>query len=59
MKQIDEVNFVVYVSQPPEKGKANQAVIKIIAEYFKVSQKMVSIIFGATSRNKIIEIKFE
>lgn len=55
IKRIDDINFVVSVGEVPEKGKANQAVIKLIAGYFGVSQSMVSIVFGTTSRNKIIE----
>ena len=47
----------VKVNQPPEDGKANKAVIEVLAEYFKVRKNAVSIIAGETSRNKIIEIK--
>lgn len=47
----------VKVNQPPEDGKANKAVIELLAEYFKVRKSAVSIIAGETSRNKIIEIK--
>lgn len=56
IEKIDEVNFIVSVVAPPEKGKANQVVINLVADYFGVSQNMVNIIFGMTSRNKIIEI---
>lgn len=56
IKQINEVNFIVSVVEPPEKGKANQAVLNLVAGYFGVSQSMVSIVFGAASRNKIIEV---
>lgn len=45
------------VNQPPENGKANKALIKLLSEYFKVRRNAVLIIFGATSRNKIVEIK--
>jgi hypothetical protein len=47
----------VKVNQPPEDGKANKAVIELLAEYFKVRKSAISIIAGETSRNKIIEIK--
>ncbi len=47
----------VKVNQPPEDGKANKAVVELLAEYFKVRKNAVSIIAGETSRNKIIEIK--
>jgi uncharacterized protein (TIGR00251 family) len=47
----------VKVNQPPEDGKANKAVIELLAEYFKVRKSAVFIIAGETSRNKIVEIK--
>ena len=47
----------VKVNQPPEDGKANKAVIELLAEYFKIRKSAVSIIAGDFSRNKIIEIK--
>ncbi len=48
--------FKVKVSAPAIEGKANKAVIKILAEYFKVKSKQVSIIKGETSNLKIIKI---
>ena len=47
----------VKVNQPPEDGRANKAVIEILADYFKVKKSAIVIITGETSRNKIIEIR--
>ncbi len=49
-------NFKVKVNQPPEDGKANQAIIQLVADYFKVKKNAVKVINGALSRNKVIEI---
>jgi len=46
----------VYLSEPPEKGKANKALIRILAEYFNVSKSRVVIKKGTKSRDKVIEI---
>lgn len=46
----------VYVSAPPEKGKANQAARELLAEYFRVSKNKVQIIVGHNTRHKIIEV---
>jgi len=46
----------VKVNQPPEDGKANKAVIEVLAEYFNVKKGQVKIISGETSGNKIINI---
>jgi uncharacterized protein (TIGR00251 family) len=47
----------VKISQPPEDGKANKALIELIAEYLKVKRGSITIIAGEKSTHKIIEIK--
>ncbi|HEY4521902.1 MAG TPA: DUF167 domain-containing protein [Candidatus Paceibacterota bacterium] len=56
VKQIDETHFVVAVSARPEKGRANEAVCKALAEYLKIPLWRVGIRSGLTSKEKIIEI---
>ena len=46
----------VRVSAPPEKGKANAAVIKVLAAALDVPEKSIHIIHGITSARKVIEI---
>ena len=48
--------FVVRVKEPAKEGKANGAVIKSLATYFKVPQRQVIISSGFGSRNKVIEV---
>ena len=52
-------SFIVKVREPPKEGKANQAVIKLLAEHFGVSQSQVRILSGFRSRNKVIEVAEE
>lgn len=56
VKKVDEKHFIVAVKEPPVKGKANQAVIEALAEYFDVKRSRVSIVAGHTSKQKIIDI---
>ena len=56
VEKIDEGNFRVWVKEPPVQGKANAAIIRVLAGYFGVSQSQVRIISGYTSRAKIIAI---
>jgi len=49
-------NFIVKVKEPPREGRANQAVIKLLAKHFGVSQSQVRILSGFKSRDKVIEI---
>ncbi|MEK7104037.1 MAG: DUF167 domain-containing protein [Patescibacteria group bacterium] len=55
--EIGDNNFEVWVKQLPEKGKANEAIVKIVAKYFKTPQNSVKIIAGKNNSRKIIEIK--
>jgi hypothetical protein len=43
------------VSAPPEDGKANEALIRLIAKALGVGKTRVRIVLGSTSRMKIIE----
>jgi len=56
IEKIDESHYSVWVKEPPIKGKANQAVIKALAEYFKIAPSRVKIVAGYISKQKTIEI---
>ncbi len=45
-----------YVKAAPDKGKANKALIALIAKKYGVKKSDVTIISGQTSRNKIVEV---
>lgn len=55
--KISDGEYKVKVAAPPEKGKANEAVIKILADYFSISKSSINIIAGKTARIKIIDIQ--
>ncbi|XLQ20323.1 MAG: DUF167 domain-containing protein [Candidatus Moraniibacteriota bacterium] len=40
----------------PVDGKANKAILKLLADYFKVPKSNIKILKGQKSKNKIIEI---
>jgi len=46
----------IKVKAPPEKGKANQSVIKIIENHLNLAKNSIEIISGFTSSKKIINI---
>jgi len=54
--KISETNFKVWVQEPPEKGRANQAVLRALADYFGIRLANIKIISGSTSKLKVIEI---
>jgi len=53
---IDETHFVISISSPPEKGKANKEIVKTLAKYFYTSISKINIVSGEKSKEKIIEI---
>lgn len=56
VEKVGENNFVVSVKEPPIKGRANQAIIKVLAEYFNVPLSDIKIVSGHTSRQKVIKV---
>lgn len=45
------------LKSPPEKGKANEELIRLIAEKLDLSRHDVSILLGKTARTKTVHIK--
>ena len=48
--------LVVYVREPAIDGKANKAVIELLADYYGVPKSHVEIIHGHTARTKTVRI---
>ena len=49
-------NYIVYLREKPHDGEANQALIKLLADYFDVANSCVVIKQGAKGHQKTIEI---
>jgi uncharacterized protein len=47
----------IRVQAPPEKGKANAAVLKLVSEFLGVAEKRLSIQTGHASPAKVVEVK--
>lgn len=47
----------VKLTAPPVDGKANEALVELLAEHFDISKSKIKIVRGLTSKNKVIEIK--
>ena len=57
VEKIDDSHFVVSVKEPPVQGRANHAIVGVVANYFGVPRGLVRIVSGHTSRQKILEIR--
>ena len=47
----------VYTTVAPENGRANEAVIKLLSEYFNVAKSRIVISKGLASRDKVVTIQ--
>lgn len=56
VEQEKEDLFRVYVTAAPEDGKANKAMIKLLADYFSVGRSKISIISGEKFRLKVVRV---
>jgi uncharacterized protein (TIGR00251 family) len=52
----NEYDYVAFVKQKPEDGKANAALIKMLAKHFKRKKADITIKTGKTSKIKLIHI---
>lgn len=56
LEWLDEDTLKVSVTAPPQKGKANKAVIKLLADELNLAKSDIEIVRGHTTRMKHISI---
>ena len=44
------------VTAPPEAGRANEALLRLLARAWHIPRRDISIIHGLTSRNKVVRV---
>ncbi len=55
----DEVGIKCYVQSPPEGGKANKELIRLLSKQLHVPQSSVVLLYGGGTRVKMFELPFE
>lgn len=55
VKKISDIEYHIRTTAPPDKGKANTAVLKLLAQELNIPKSHLTITHGHTSRNKIFE----
>lgn len=56
--QLSEIEYRAAVREPAHDGKANQALLGLLARHFGVPKSKITIVRGHASRRKIIELPF-
>lgn len=49
-------DLTVYLREKPIDGKANQALIKVLAEHFQIKKSQIKLKTGQRSKHKLVEI---
>ena len=57
MQTPDGLVLKVAVTSPPDKGRANEAVMALLAKAFAVAKREVTLISGATDRRKVFHLQ--
>jgi uncharacterized protein len=52
----EDGSLKVRVTAKAAEGKANKAVIEVLADYFGIKKSQVRIVMGEKARNKVVEI---
>lgn len=45
------------LTAPPVDGKANEALVKLLAEYFNISKSAISIVGGKSTPRKMVDVE--
>ena len=53
----DRPCLVVRVSAPPEAGKANAALIRLLAKRWRIARRDLAVVSGIGSRRKVLQIR--
>ncbi len=56
LERVDKTHYKVATKATPIDGKANQALIKILAKHFGIAKSLVELKSGETSKQKVFEI---
>jgi uncharacterized protein len=53
----EDGELTIYVREPAVEGKANEAVVRLLAKHFDVPRSRVELVSGATSRVKRFRVE--
>jgi uncharacterized protein len=56
LEQLDDGSWLARVQSPPIDGKANQELLRLVAEHFDLRRNRLSIKSGGSGRTKLVQI---
>jgi uncharacterized protein YggU (UPF0235/DUF167 family) len=57
VRRIAHTEYIVWVRARPEKGRANERVVALLAQELRVRTTDVAIVRGETSNRKVLEVR--
>jgi uncharacterized protein (TIGR00251 family) len=54
--KVSDGEYKVKITAPPVDGAANDALIKLLSQHFKVSKSCINIVGGKTAKIKMVDI---
>ncbi len=55
--ELSDGTLKIRITAPPEKGKANKELKKVLASQYSISKNNITIVYGLSSPHKIIKIR--
>lgn len=56
IEKLEDGSFLIRVRVPPVEGRANERIIEMLAEYFKLSKSSIELVSGFKGKKKVFEI---
>ncbi len=57
VKKIEPNRYAIHVTEPPEQGKANDAIRRALATELSIAPSRLSLVMGATAKIKLFEVR--
>ena len=54
VEKLPDGSYKVALNAPPTEGRANERLIEMLAEFFKVAKSSLTIVRGVTGRRKVV-----
>lgn len=54
--KLPDGTFRVYVNAPAQEGRANEAVVRLLASHFGVKKSAIRIVTGERAKRKLVEV---
>lgn len=56
VEKISDYEFKIFTKTLPKENEANEAIKKLLADYFKIAKSRINIIIGQKAKKKVINI---